>query len=152
MTQDWRQIVLLITLHKLQILLLRYQKQKTMCSWSSVDLVAQILQSFSMKLSTRKAVGCLCLSSGFSSSSLWSCMSKENSNEQPIMFTKLPWAAHYVHKIPMSSSLCSQNSHEQLIIFTKLPWTADYVYKEQQLIMFTELPCAGHDVHRKVID
>jgi hypothetical protein len=90
MTQDWRQIVLLIILHKLQILLLRYRKQKTMCSWSSVDLVAQILQSFSMKLSTRKAVGCLCPSSGFSSSSLWSCMSKENSNEQPIMLTKLP--------------------------------------------------------------
>jgi hypothetical protein len=89
-------------------------KKKTMCSWSSVHLVAQILQSFSMKLSTRKDVGCLCLSSGFS---LWSCLSKENSNEQSIMFTKLPWVAHYVHKTPMSSSLCSQNSHEQLIMF-----------------------------------
>ncbi len=64
--------------------------------------------------------GCTAAWTGFACAQWGTIAFSQNSHEQLIMFTKLPWAADYVHKTPMSGWLCSQ----------KHPWAAaDYVHR-----------------------
>ncbi len=73
----------------------------------------------------------------------------QNSHEQLIMFTKLPWAADYVHRTPMCSWWCSQESC-WLYLLLPIWWKAFFRFIRFLLLLMVIL--AGNEYKDMLAD